>query len=719
MTEWKDRLTMPEAPARFVEAIRAGGEDIRRFEAKRRRAWQIAGAAAAVALLLGAGVFAATRGLTPKQDHIYAAQGGSTAAPKVSEAPEDSALLTPEIHMTPDPTTAPTLEPQPAPGALLFGRGPFTPDEALVEAGLPETPELQHASYIATGAPFTPETFAAMLWGNGWMLDESGNYVVHAKDNPFGDYAMTGTFSEDGHYSVYSSFPAEDAGAPFADRDEAYEAARAWLSAWLPEEPYLETLSGVTAVGAHVEQPDGVYVSWTRQLEPGVWAEDCYVTVSYVPQGPESLDMAWREFVPASDDPVPVLLTAAQAIDAFNDVYFDLKEDEYNDLWDPKQGYVMGVSAIYSNRFEALGVENEYRFAWQIIYADAEKSKHRAAWVDGVTGAVSVAGRIFPSVYTPEAVAAALAGMPASQSDYLGGELLYGEPGYRLSDDYAHGLPETPRLEHARYVRERDALNGDEIANWLWGDDYTKETYDFGAVYIHEANKNMSGDFKVKAYVFDKDNVFHWTPDDPSKLHAGEFESREAALDFAEDWFEAFVPEEYLAHPSHPGVYYFDGEPVTSMYDFRWDTQVEGVAVRGAGLRGEICTFGPSFFLLDLGRYVPVEAVAGENMSMPAYLTAAQAVDALNWTAAREFQWMEENDTPPGDSMYESFDDTIETIRPVFANNLFYSDSEYRLSWEITVRSAERGSTRTFIVDAESGKIYNEHDGATDTIYTW
>ena len=105
-------------------------------------------------------------------------------------------------------------------------------------------------------------------------------------------------------------------------------------------------------------------------------------------------------------------------------------------------------------------------------------------------------------------------------------------------------------------------------------------------------------------------------------------------------------------------------------------------------------------------------------MSMPAYLTAAQAVDALNWAAAQEFERMDENDMAWGDSSYESFDDTIETIRPMFASGLFYRDDMYRLSWEITVRNKERGSQRVFIVDAESGMLYNEHDGATSTIYT-
>ena len=717
MSEWKDRISLPDAPEGFASAIRAGGQAIRRHEAKRRAVWRAAGLAAAIALLIGAGVLAATRGLTPKRDHIYAALGGATASPTQGEAPDPTDIPAPAVHMTPDPTAAPTLEPQPAPGALLFGGGPFVLDDALAEAGLPATPEVRHASYLATGASFTPEAFATMLWGDRWTLDEGGNYVVHAKDNPYGDFAMTGAFSADGRYAVYSLFPADEAADLFADRDEAYEAARAWLSSWLPEKPYLATLSGVTAVGANTERPDGVYVSWTRQLEPGVWADDCYVTVSYIPKGPESLDMAWREFAPADDDPAPLLLTAAQAVDAFNDVYFGLKEEENNGLWDPKQGYVTGVSAVYSNRFEALGGDNAYRFAWQIIYADAEKSAHRVACVDGVTGAVSVAGRVFPSVYTPEAVAAALDGL-SGQSDFMGGELLWGEPGYRLSEDYASGLPDTPELAHAFYVRERDALDPDEVAAWLWGDDYAKETYDFGAVYIHEARKNVSGDFKVKAYAFDEDNVFHWTPDDVSKLPVGEFESRAAALSFAREWFEAFMPEEYLAHPSHPGPSYFDGEPVTTMYDFRWDTQVEGVAVRGAGLRGEICTFGPSFFLLDLGRYLPVEAAEVQALSVPAYLTAAQAVDALNWAAAQKFQRMDENDPARGDSYYESFADTIETIRPVFAGGLFYRDAVYRLCWEITLRSAARGSTHAFVVDAESGMIYNEHDGAENTIYT-
>ncbi|MBQ8954435.1 MAG: hypothetical protein IJ048_09995, partial [Clostridia bacterium] len=623
----------------------------------------------------------------------------------------------PDVHMTPDPTAQPTAEPQPAPGALLFGGNLFVPDEALAELGLPEMPEIEHAAYVPIGSVFTPDEFATMLWGNKWTLDDGGNYVVRAEDNPFGDFAMTGAFSADGYYSVYSSFPAEDTDDAFVDQDEAYEAARAWLCSWLPDEPYLETLSGVTvmAAGAHVEQPHGVYASWNRLLEPDVWVDDCYVTVSYIPKGPESLEMAWREFEPANYDPVPALLTAAQAIDAFNDVYMSLKEEEYNGLWDSKQGYIMGMSAVYSNRFGALGAKSEYRFAWEIVYTDAGKNAYHMAYVDGVTGAVYMDDRVFSSVYTPEDVAKLIDRIPAAQGVYMDGELLWGESGYRLAEDFAHGLPDTPRLEHAYYARERDALDGDTVARWLLGDNYAKETYDFGAVYIREAKKNVTGDFKVKAYVFDDDNLFHWTPDDPSKLYVGEFKSREAALTWAEEWLEQYLPESFFAHPSHPGQYYMDGKPVNTVYGFRWDTQVEGVAVRGAGLSGEICTFGPSFFLLDLGRYLPVE---GEDAAMPAYLTSAQAVDALNWAAAQEFQGIEESGMDLGDSVYGTYEDTIESVRPVFANGLFYRDTMYRLCWEIVLRSAERGTTYTFIVDAESGGIWNDHDGAANTIYT-
>ncbi|MBR3504687.1 MAG: hypothetical protein IKO07_10680 [Clostridia bacterium] len=304
--------------------------------------------------------------------------------------------------------------------------------------------------------------------------------------------------------------------------------------------------------------------------------------------------------------------------------------------------------------------------------------------------------------------------------DFTDGRLLYGGPGYQIADDLARGLPETPRIEHAYYEREPDALDGDTVAGWLWGSDCAKETYDFGAVYVHEAKKNVKSDFKAKGYVFDDDGCFQFSPDDPSNLYVGAFESRAAALEWAENWLrEHGVPDEYFAHPAHPGEYGFEGERVKTVYPFRWDAQVEGVAVRGAGLSGEICTFGPNFFLLDLGRYLPVEAVDGAaGASMPAYLTAAQAVDALNWAAAREFDRIREVDPAMADSYYGSFEDTIEDIRPVFANDLFYSDTMYRLSWEITVRSAERGSTREFIVDAKTGRVWNMHDGAEDTVYT-
>ena len=127
MSDWKNQLTMPDAPDRFAGAIWAGGEAIGRYEARRRRMLRYGAAAAVLALLVGAGLYAALRGMKPKQDNVFAARGGSpSASAGASEAPHTAAPATPEVHMTPDPTAAsqPTLAPQPAPGALLYGKGP-------------------------------------------------------------------------------------------------------------------------------------------------------------------------------------------------------------------------------------------------------------------------------------------------------------------------------------------------------------------------------------------------------------------------------------------------------------------------------------------------------------------------------------------------------------------------------------------------------------------
>ncbi len=294
------------------------------------------------------------------------------------------------------------------------------------------------------------------------------------------------------------------------------------------------------------------------------------------------------------------------------------------------------------------------------------------------------------------------------------GALLYGGEGYKLSEACAAGLPETPSIRFPLYRQEKDELDADTVAGWLWGDDYRKEEYDSSVVYIHEAAKKVQGDFKAKAYVTEGDYGFFWAPDDPSKLYAGSFESREAALEWAEKWLRQYIPAEYFGHPFHPGTYYFDGRPVNTAYSFHWDTQVEGVAVRGGGLRGDICTFGPSFFMLDMSRYVPEE----ESGPAPIYLTAAQALDALNWAARLDMARRGTVDPQMYDSAFGTFEDTVETIRPVFANHLFYRDDAYRLSWEITVRSAERGSVSTFTVDAETGRLWNDHEGEVLTIYS-
>ena len=297
------------------------------------------------------------------------------------------------------------------------------------------------------------------------------------------------------------------------------------------------------------------------------------------------------------------------------------------------------------------------------------------------------------------------------------GDIIYGGRGYVISESAADSmLRGTPVLQHALYEASREKLDPDTVAYWLWGGDCRKETFDGGVVYTHDAKKNGTGDYKAKGYCFDGDNSFFYAPDDPSKLYAGDFTSREAALEWAGKWFGERLPEEYLANPAHPLQYGFEGERVSAVYGFRWLDEIEGVAVRGSGLSGDICAFGPNYFSLSLTK--GYEPVPDEWQETPRYLTAAQAVDALNWAAAQAFAREAQSDMPGGDSSFGSFEDVIEDIRPIFANELFYRDTCYRLSWQITLRSAERASTREFIVDAATGCIWDYHEGAVDTIYT-
>ena len=71
-----------------------------------------------------------------------------------------------------------------------------------------------------------------------------------------------------------------------------------------------------------------------------------------------------------------------------------------------------------------------------------------------------------------------------------------------------------------------------------------------------------------------------------------------------------------------------------------------------------------------------------------------------------------------GDCGFGSLNDVIEEVRPVFLKERFFSDHYYRLSWQISVRSRERKSMRVFFVDATTGRVWDDHDGAIDTVYT-
>ena len=290
------------------------------------------------------------------------------------------------------------------------------------------------------------------------------------------------------------------------------------------------------------------------------------------------------------------------------------------------------------------------------------------------------------------------------------GNIIYGGKGYLIAHDCAENLPETPRLEHALYKPGGELLDPDTVAYWLWQGDCRKETYNGSIVYVHEADKNVPGDYKVKGYVFDGESNIHVAPDDPSRLRSDDFESRDAALAWAEKWFGERLPARYLEHPHHPLEDGFEGERVKSVYGFSWPCEIEGVPVYGSGLSGHMCTYGPDFFLLDLTEsYVPVEGI-GE---MPYYLTAEQAVDALNNAAAQEIVRDQY-----GDCGFGSLNDVIEEVRPVFLKERFFSDQYYRLSWQISVRSRERKSVRVFFVDATTGRVWDDHDGAIDTVYT-
>jgi len=727
MSEWKDRLNLPDAPDAFEEAIRAGGNDIRRYEIRRGRLLR-RGLMAVAALVVAAIALVEARGWLTPRDSVFTAPGAATQTPSPSpEAPLPTALpMTNGGFATRSPLDA---TPMPAPTAhpeLLYGKGMYGLGAKLAERVLPELPPVRHVAYVKTGPALSRDELVRLMIGDDWTFDEAnGRYEVEAGKNPHGA-AMNLIVQDAGVqdrnvFSISRPGGAEET-APFASESEAYDAMYAWLASWLPVSPYLDPAHledvSYTGVGVgesgHVGRPNECAACWLQEMESGVCAQGGGVQVVYTPSGPTRLYFEWNRFEPAADDPSdPSLLTAAQAIDAFNDAADLMKGDEVfirNGWLDPDGGTVEDMNLTYSFVF---GREAEYRLSWRLYYTDANAAHGNmgVAYVDAETGLVHFGPLTEDGVFVDTGYTQA----HAAAKEQAGGALLYGGEGYRLAGECADGLPETPDIRHSAYVKTGGALDPDTVAGWLWGDAWTRQSFSGAVVYTREADKGVKGSYKAKASCFEGDDSFFYAPDDPARLSADAFQSREAALEWARAWFARWLPEEYLAHPAHPVAYVFEGEAVENLYSFWWPREAEpGVGIWGSGLRGDICSYGPNYFSFDLSDYAPLE----DGDPVPRYLSAAQAVDALNAAAANAARQAAANGAMMEDSAFGTFEDTIELVRPMFAGGMFRSDEVCTFCWQITLRGHETGWPRLFFVDGETGAVWNDHEGLVQTVYS-
>ena len=258
-------------------------------------------------------------------------------------------------------------------------------------------------------------------------------------------------------------------------------------------------------------------------------------------------------------------------------------------------------------------------------------------------------------------------------------------------------FPPIPELQHHVYRAEGAALDAGELVSGLWtGKDFSRDQNH----YQLEKTLSDSG-FREDVYVWE-DGSFSFIVDRTDWSDWTDIGGAEAAFAAAEEWLSAWLPAEYFSvRSAHYGSYDEDGKSVDHYYSLAWLQEIEpGVAAYEPGVRVQYYSCGVDGASISWRHFVPAERDA------PAYLTAQQALESLNYAAANI-------DPAHVCTSFDDPEDKLVAIAPVMSD-LFNEEENYTLCWQFTIQDARKGFVRTVLVDAVSGDIYDDHDGRLD-----
>lgn len=263
-------------------------------------------------------------------------------------------------------------------------------------------------------------------------------------------------------------------------------------------------------------------------------------------------------------------------------------------------------------------------------------------------------------------------------------------------------FPQTPELQNHAYRAEGSAFDSNALAAALWsGKDYACVEDDSGAIHFQLEKKLSDSGFREDLYGWEN-GQFSYIVDRTQWPEWTDIGGANAAYAAAEEWLSAWLPAEYFAvRGANHGSCDEDGNPVDHYYSLAWLQEVEpGVAAYEPGVRVEYYSCGVNSAYINRRRFVPLEEDA------PAYLTAQQALQSLNYAA--------ENVDPAHEcTSFDDPEDKLVAINAVMSDR-FNEDENYTLCWQFTIQDARKGFVRTVLVDAISGDIYDDHDGRLD-----
>ena len=266
------------------------------------------------------------------------------------------------------------------------------------------------------------------------------------------------------------------------------------------------------------------------------------------------------------------------------------------------------------------------------------------------------------------------------------------EVAYEWSGEY----PAVPELQHHAYLLTGMAYDAEELVGKLWeGLDWKKNDNGGSISYEAPASESRTG-FNEDVYCWDDGMSYivdrtNW----PEMKGIG---GADAAYQAAEAFLSTWLPAEYLAHraPAY-GSFDEDGKPVDHYYGLSWLQEIEpGVTAYDEAVSAQYYSCGVEHAVVRWHTFEPVEADA------PAYLTAEQALQSLNYAAANI-------DPEHTCTSFDDPEDKLVAIEPVFAN--VFDGEKYTLCWAFSIQDAEKGFVRRVLVDAVSGDIFDDHDG--------